>query len=115
MKVSELPYERYTIERVRDTAEEVFADRRAAHCHNCMLKARKKYLAMMEEFETASAIAYCRYSLDTRDPFYSMEQDYYDEIMPEIHLIAAMLLICIAVSSIPIIAAANREIGRVLK
>ena len=38
-----------------------------------------------------------------------------DEIMPEIHLIAAMLLICIAVSSIPIIAAANREIGRVLK
>ena len=38
-----------------------------------------------------------------------------DEIMPEIHLIAAMLLICIAFSSIPIIAAANREIGRVLK
>lgn len=38
-----------------------------------------------------------------------------EEIMPEIQLIAAMLLICIAVSSIPIIAAANREIGRVLK
>lgn len=84
MKVSELPYERYTLERVREISEEVFADMRAAHCHNCMLKARKKYLAMMEDFETASAIAYCRYSLDTRDPFYSMEQDYYDEIMPEI-------------------------------
>lgn len=37
------------------------------------------------------------------------------EIMPEIQLIAAMLLLCIAVSSLPIIAAANREIGRVLK
>lgn len=38
-----------------------------------------------------------------------------EEIMPEIKLIAAMLLICIAFSSIPIIAAANREIGKVLK
>lgn len=37
------------------------------------------------------------------------------EIMPEIRLIACTLLGCIVVSSLPIMAAANREIGRVLK
>ena len=38
-----------------------------------------------------------------------------DEIMPEIHLIAAALLVCVAFSAIPIMVAAHREIGRVLK
>ena len=38
-----------------------------------------------------------------------------DEIFPEIRLIAAALLVCIAVSSLPVLVAAHREIGRVLK
>ena len=38
-----------------------------------------------------------------------------EEIMPEIRLIAAALLLCIAVSALPIMVAANREIGKVLK
>lgn len=38
-----------------------------------------------------------------------------EEIMPEIRLIAYTLLGCIFVSAFPIFAAANREIGRVLK
>ena len=37
------------------------------------------------------------------------------EIMPEIRLIAAALAVCIACSALPIIVAAHREIGRVLK
>lgn len=38
-----------------------------------------------------------------------------EEIMPEIQLIAVALLVCVLVSSVPILFAANREIGRVLK
>ncbi len=38
-----------------------------------------------------------------------------EEIMPEIQLISITLLFCVLVSSIPIIVAANRQIGRVLK
>ena len=38
-----------------------------------------------------------------------------EEIMPEIQLISATLLLCILVSAIPITVAANRQIGRVLK
>lgn len=38
-----------------------------------------------------------------------------NEIMPEIRLIAAALAVCILISAFPIILAANREIGRVLK
>ena len=37
------------------------------------------------------------------------------EILPEIHLICYTLLGCILMSAIPITAAANRDIGRVLK
>lgn len=37
------------------------------------------------------------------------------EIMPEIRLISLTLLFCVLVSSIPIMVAANRQIGRVLK
>lgn len=37
------------------------------------------------------------------------------EIMPEIQLIATALLFCVLVSGLPILVAANREIGRVLK
>ena len=37
------------------------------------------------------------------------------EIMPEIQLISITLLFCVLVSSLPIIVAANRQIGRVLK
>ena len=37
------------------------------------------------------------------------------EIMPEIQLISATLLLCVLVSSVPIMVAANRQIGRVLK
>lgn len=37
------------------------------------------------------------------------------EIMPEIHLISITLLLCILVSALPIMVAANRQIGRVLK
>lgn len=38
-----------------------------------------------------------------------------EEIFPEIRLIAASLLVCIAVSALPVLVAAHREIGRVLK
>lgn len=37
------------------------------------------------------------------------------QILPELRLISAALLLCVLVSSLPIIVAANREIGRVLK
>ena len=36
------------------------------------------------------------------------------EIRPEIELIASSLLACVLISSIPIVIAANRQIGRVL-
>ncbi len=84
MKVRELPYERCTIEHIRETAEAIFDEIRNAGCENCVISARKKYQQLMIEAETAIALAQCRFTLDTRDPFYAAEQDYYDEIMPEL-------------------------------
>lgn len=87
MKVYELPYERITIEHIREVAASVFEDMKNAHCHFCMLAAREKFMELMKEVETAVALAQCRFTLDTRDPFYAAEQDYYDEIMPELESI----------------------------
>lgn len=84
MKVKDLPYERCTIEHIRESSAAVFEDIRNAGCAECVLKARKKYQDLMKEAETAIALAQCRFTLDTRNPFYAAEQDYYDEIMPEL-------------------------------
>ncbi len=88
MKVSEIPYERCTIEFLREKCSEVFEDIKNAKCEHCILAARKKYLEAMEEYTTQSALAYCRHTLDTRDEFYTQEQHYYDEIAPEAQSLA---------------------------
>lgn len=87
MKVHELPYERCTLEHIREVAEQVFEEIRTAHCEYCVMGARQKYIKMLIEAETAIALAQCRFTLNTKDPFYAAEQDYYDEILPELESI----------------------------
>jgi len=84
MKVSQLPYNRCTIEHIREISAAIFDEIRNASDASSVIDARKKYQALMIEAETAIALAQCRFTLDTRDTFYAAEQDYYDEIMPEL-------------------------------
>ncbi len=83
-KVSQLPYER------------VAADSLIAHIENCAQKAktaesaqalvavRNECLAPVFRFRTMAALAFSRFTLDTRNEFYSAEKDYYDEQSPKI-------------------------------
>lgn len=83
MKVSELAYNRVTIEYLREHVEQILKQIEQAETVEDVLAARKAYIALSEEYDTASALSYMRYTINTADQFYLDEKDYYDEISPE--------------------------------
>ena len=82
MKVSELEYRRVTAEEIGAAAKEIITQVRNAQSVDAVLAAREAYLKLMTEFSTANSLAYMRYTINTADPFYLAEKDYYDEIGP---------------------------------
>lgn len=82
MKVSELEYRRVTVEEVGAAAKEIIAQVQNAQRVDGVLAARERYLKLMTEFSTANSLAYMRYTINTADPFYLAEKDYYDEVGP---------------------------------
>ncbi len=82
MKVHEIPYTRYTIEEGR-AAFDVFRARfTAAATVEEALAAREELLDAFTEYSTAASLANCRFTLNTVDPFYVAEVEYYDEVSP---------------------------------
>lgn len=84
MKVSELKYDRVTIEYMKEEVEAVIAQINTASSVDEVLEARKRYNKLSEEYSTATALSYMRYTINTVDEFYLKEKDYYDEIGPEV-------------------------------
>ena len=84
MKVSELPYRRVTLEEVKAVMEDVIPRIRSANSVQEILAAREDYLKANLEYYTNTALAYMRYSINTADEFYVAENDYYDEIGPQV-------------------------------
>ncbi|NCA66466.1 MAG: M3 family oligoendopeptidase [Clostridia bacterium] len=82
MKVSEIKYERYTIEQAQEAYNKFEEAISAAKCAQDIVEARKIILGLIVEFSTASSLSYMRYSLNTRDEFYIGEKNYYDQITP---------------------------------
>ena len=83
MKVSQLPYRRVTAEEFTAAADEAVGRVKNAKCAQDVLAAREDYLKMLSEFQTAEALSYMRYSINTADEFYLAEKDYYDAAGPE--------------------------------
>ncbi len=84
MKVSDLPYRRVTLEEVTDIMEAVLAHVKSAVSAKDVLRAREDYLKLFLEYQTNTALAYMRYSINTVDEFYVAENRYYDEIGPAV-------------------------------
>lgn len=82
MKVSEIPYKRYTIEEGRAAFARFEDAMKAARSADDVIAARKEFRDAMELYDTAASLANCRFTLDTRDAFYRGEMDYYDEQGP---------------------------------
>lgn len=82
MKVSQLPYKRYTIEEGQaEFAAFESAAKKAASAKE-LIAAREHILTMMRDYSTAASLANCRFTLNTADEFYKVEMDYYDDASP---------------------------------
>ena len=88
MKVSKLPYRRVTREEMTDGLQRVIERVKAAQSVEEILAARAEYLSLTTEYATAQSLSYMRYTINTVDPFYLAEKDYYDEIGPEVENLA---------------------------
>ena len=84
MKFSEMPYTRPDIEALKKLAADVVARLDSA-------KSAQEQLDVFYEFENASktvntlgTIAYIRHTINTKDEFYTQEQDWMDEVMPQL-------------------------------
>ena len=82
MKVYEIPYKRYTIEEGKAAYEAFVLAFTNASSVDDALKAREALLDAFTEYSTQASLANCRFTLNTADPFYSAEVEYYDEVSP---------------------------------
>ncbi|MBE6638358.1 MAG: M3 family oligoendopeptidase [Ruminococcaceae bacterium] len=82
MKVYDIPYTRYTIEEGKAAYEAFVAAFKGAKTVEEALDAREALLDAFTEYETAASLANCRFTLNTADPFYCAEVEYYDEVSP---------------------------------
>ena len=83
MKVSELKYERLSIEKFAAEIQKIIAQVKNASSAQEVMDARNRCNDLYIRLETAQALSYMRYSINTADEFYLAEKDYYDEVGPQ--------------------------------
>ncbi len=84
MKVSQIPYQRITLEAMTESLTEIIEQVKSAADISQVLAAREKYNELFTEFYTAASLAHMRYTINTVDEFYIAEMEHYDEITPSI-------------------------------
>lgn len=84
MKFSEMPYQRPDVDALLKAITDLTARFEAAGSAADQLERIKEYDRLTEDFSTMSAIASIRNSIDTRDPFYEAEQEFFDQIGPTV-------------------------------
>lgn len=83
-KLSELSYERLTIESFEKEAFDIINKFDAAGSGEEQFEVHKRYYALMNKVNTAMILAGLRHHGDVSNKFYEGEQEYYDEISPKI-------------------------------
>ena len=82
MKVSEIPYKRYTLEEGQAAFAAFETAMKNAKCAEDVLAARKAFNDEISVAQTAMTLGRSRFTLDTRNEFYAAEMNYYDEVGP---------------------------------
>ena len=83
MKFSQMEYRRIDLAAYRQDFEQMLADFRSAADATQQLAAVKTYFTLRDRFATMYNLTYIRHTVNTRDAFYSAENDYYDAEMPK--------------------------------
>ena len=86
MKVRDLPYARYEVERAKQAFDVAIEAIKNAKSAQEVLDARKVLMKEMEEMGTQSALSYMRWSCNTKDDFYKGEKEYYEQNMPLLNI-----------------------------
>lgn len=84
IKVSELCYERVDADELIKNIREFTAMAKAATTAEQLDEIRNKCLKLVFHCRTMCSLSFVRFTLNTRDEFYSAEKDYYDEVGPAI-------------------------------
>jgi len=111
MKFCEMKEKRIDLESVRTQAKQIMDEFDAAQTGAEQFEIHKKYYALKDEVTTTVTIAKIRHDIDTSDAFYNEENDYYDEILPELQNMELMYLKKVYAS--PYRAYLEEQIGKV--
>lgn len=84
MKFGDIPYVRPDLEQVAAAAAAVFDRFAAAGTFEGQWKALLEYQALRKPLSSAAEVATIRHSVDTTDPYYAAEQDFFDEQRPRL-------------------------------
>ena len=84
MKFSQMTYKRVELEPTLEKLQSLLDNFKAAKTADEAFAAFKEINDFNEHCETMFALGYIRHTLDTTDEFYSAENDYIDEITPEL-------------------------------
>ncbi len=84
-KVSELHYERIGKEDILSAIETHTKQIQTARSGKELAQIRESCLTHVHRYQTMFSLAYVRFTLNTRDAFYSKEKDYYDETTPTVN------------------------------
>ena len=84
MKFSEMPYARPDVTAFRAELNTVAETIRTASCAADQAAAYRRFGALADEFYTLASLVSVRHSIDTRDPFYDGEQEFFDEVLPSV-------------------------------
>ncbi len=83
-KLSEIAYERVTIESFEKEASEIISQFKSAKTGEEQFAVHKKYYALTDKVNTLMILAGMRHDGDVSNKFYEEEQEYYDQIYPRI-------------------------------
>ena len=84
MKFSEMPYERVECDKVKEEFLAIMEASKAAKSGEEQFEVHKKYYALTNRVRSMMTIAHIRHDGYTEDEFYKAEQEYYDQIGPEL-------------------------------
>jgi len=84
MKFSEMPYERVEFDKVKAEFLTIMEASKAAKSGEEQFEIHKKYYALTNRVTSMMTIAHIRHDGYTEDEFYKAEQEYYDQVSPEL-------------------------------
>jgi len=84
MKFNEMPYSRPDIEAIKKKLSELKAAIEKAESASEVIGLYTEVCAVSEEYSTLGSLAYVRHTINTADEFYDTENNFFDEIGPDV-------------------------------